>query len=108
MTTTPITQAIEKVDAALDCEPCGNCAGNGSVYADGRAHYMSEGAPTRACPSCGGEGRIFDKESVSHLVREVAKVAQERMRERIMPYVADPSILEEIAALPLELGDDDD
>jgi len=39
-------------------ELCQHCEGNGAVYADGKAHYYSSGAPTTLCPSCSGSGRV--------------------------------------------------
>lgn len=59
----------ERLEAALreiaDLEDslCQRCEGNGRLYADGRAHYPSEGAETRSCPICGGAGRIYDTEA---------------------------------------------
>ena len=57
-------EAREKAQAACaaaiepETECCGRCQGSGALYADGHAHYHSEGAPTVACPVCGGEGRV--------------------------------------------------
>jgi len=45
-------------ESADEYECCRRCDGNGSVYADGKAHCYSEHAATMPCPDCGGEGRI--------------------------------------------------
>ncbi len=80
--TTPTRPTPEKEEweEALDGEPCGKCDGNGNVYADGQAHYMNAGVPTIACPACGGEGRIFDAETVRAAVR---RALDERYKQGI-------------------------
>ena len=51
---------LEACEAVADAESemCSQCMGNGNIYADGRAHYYSEGKPTIPCPLCGGAGSI--------------------------------------------------
>lgn len=60
-----LIEAVKLAKAALDDEGdlCGRCEGNGSVYADGQAHYYSEHAPTKACPDCGGTGMVCSGEA---------------------------------------------
>jgi DnaJ-class molecular chaperone len=41
---------------------CPQCEGGGRMYADGKAHYYSEGAPTKPCPNCEGTGRIEEQD----------------------------------------------
>ena len=99
-----IEQAIEKVDAALRLR-----------FENLRCEHRdySDFYPCRDCERA--------REQECHrLVREVAKVAQERMRERAQIYIVDKvlccgiaeeldvrgkQIHEAIAALPLESGD---
>ena len=50
--------ALETIADTDADELCHRCEGNGGIYADGKAHYYSEGAPTIPCPACGGSGRI--------------------------------------------------
>ncbi len=59
-------EALKKI-ANLEDSPCHRCEGNGRLYADGRAHYYSEGAATVACPICGGTGRICDTEEAKRI-----------------------------------------
>jgi len=47
----------------LETECCPRCEGNGNIYADGKAHYMSENAPTIPCGNCGGSGRILPEDA---------------------------------------------
>ena len=91
MTDTPITQSIEKVDA--------ECSGLWDTPRPEINKLLSQ-----HLKSCTWPGH--------RLVREVAKVAQERMRERAGIAVryrtfGGPLFHEAVAALPLELGDDD-
>jgi excinuclease UvrABC ATPase subunit len=52
---------IEKaIVAAIEdnWEHCRDCEGEGNHYADGKAHYYSEHAPTVRCGTCGGTGKV--------------------------------------------------
>ena len=40
-------------------ESCRICEGDGRMYADGKAHYVSENAPTRPCFNCEGTGKVM-------------------------------------------------
>lgn len=65
--------------AALGRESCvcSRCEGNGAVYADGKAHYMSEHAPSKPCPECDGSGKHFgDMAGLWRLASEAAKEAE--------------------------------
>ena len=55
----------EIADLEPDC--CRRCEGNGNVYADGKSHYMSEGAATIACPNCGGAGHLTDPDAAKDI-----------------------------------------
>lgn len=54
-------ELLDALKAIADDEGqvCSRCEGNGKLWADGQAHYPSEGLPTVNCGRCGGEGRIF-------------------------------------------------
>ena len=54
--------ALERI-RDLETECCPRCEGSGNLYADGKAHYMSESAPTILCDSCGGSGRILPEDA---------------------------------------------
>jgi excinuclease UvrABC ATPase subunit len=41
---------------------CPQCEGGGRMYADGKPHYYSEGAPTKPCPNCEGTGRVEEQD----------------------------------------------
>ena len=57
-----LVEALEKIrDLETDC--CPRCEGEGNIYADGKAHYMSENAPTIPCGNCGGSGRILPEDA---------------------------------------------
>ena len=64
-----LRERCEKLEAALgeiggsEERICNYCEGEGNRYADGKAHYYSEHAPTILCPECGGRGRIRDMDS---------------------------------------------
>ena len=64
-----LRERCEKLKAALveikesEDRICSYCEGEGNRYADGKAHYYSEHAPTILCPECGGRGRIRDMDS---------------------------------------------
>ena len=59
---------------------CGYCEGEGNRYADGKAHYYSEHAPTIPCPECGGRGRIRDMDS-----EDMAAVANAALATEVEP-----------------------
>lgn len=59
---------------------CGYCEGEGNRYADGKAHYYSEHAPTIPCPECGGRGRIRDMDS-----EDMAAVANAALATEVKP-----------------------
>ena len=50
---------------------CHRCEGSGALYADGKAHYCIERAPTVPCAVCGGSGRIVP--SAEELAAELEK-----------------------------------
>ena len=50
--------ALEQI-RDLETECCPRCEGNGRLYADGKAHHVSENADTIFCGNCGGSGRIL-------------------------------------------------
>lgn len=52
-----LAEALKQI-AEGETSCCPRCEGNGRLYADGKAHYMSEGAPTIFCGNCGGSGRL--------------------------------------------------
>ena len=56
-TVAALVTALEEIRDAED-RCCPRCEGNGTVYADGKAHLLSEGAPTMLCGQCGGGGRL--------------------------------------------------
>lgn len=57
-----IVESLEQIrDLETDC--CSRCEGEGNIYADGKAHYMSENAPTILCGNCGGSGRILPEDA---------------------------------------------
>jgi len=87
MTTTLITQAIEKVD--VRCK-------NGCVPStDGKRYLVVTDDEGDDCKCRLGEEC---KEPLHHLVREVAKVAQERMREQTIQQCINEAGISEIAA----------
>lgn len=53
-------EQVEAVDTIINSDNpvCRSCEGEGNRYADGKAHYYSEHAPTIPCPECYGVGRI--------------------------------------------------
>ena len=66
-----LPRLLDVAEAARDEETCRNCEGSGRLYADGLAHYVSEGAPTRACGACDGEGRVFDVDALRAAVERL-------------------------------------
>lgn len=57
-----LVEALERIrDLETDC--CQRCEGNGQLYADGKAHFPSEDAPTIHCGNCGGSGRILPEDA---------------------------------------------
>lgn len=60
----------------LETECCHRCEGEGNLYADGKAHYMSENAPTIPCGSCGGSGRILPEDA-----QDIAEAALTKEKE---------------------------
>lgn len=59
--------------ADSDMPICNSCEGEGNRYADGKAHYYSEHAPTIPCSECYGVGRI--PELTANDMRELADAA---------------------------------
>ena len=71
--------ACEAVVAAEE-RNCRTCEGNGRMYADGRAHYPSENAPTIACGHCGGSGHVAaDFEALREIARSAIAAADRRI-----------------------------
>ena len=56
--------ALQEI-ADLESSTCPACQGSGARYADGKAHYPSEGAPTVACDRCGGTGQIASEDAAT-------------------------------------------
>ena len=81
-----LRERCEKLEAALveigesEDRICGYCEGEGNRYADGKAHYYSEHAPTIPCPECGGRGRIRDMDS-----EDMAAVANAALATEVKP-----------------------
>jgi len=71
---------VEEIEKILeDCKhSCPVCEGNGSVYADFRAHYPSEHAPTIKCCNCGGIGTVTNLDGLAQAIHQ----AQERKAGR--------------------------
>ena len=67
--------------AELESSTCPACEGNGNRYADGRAHYPSERAPTVACSMCGGTGQIASEEAAI-IATEALAAAQDKGGEQ--------------------------
>jgi hypothetical protein len=53
----PLLAVLAEDQETPQSDSCYRCQGDGALYADGKAHYPSEHAPTVACPVCGGSGR---------------------------------------------------
>lgn len=81
-----LRERCEKLEAALgeiggsEERICNYCEGEGNRYADGKAHYYSEHAPTILCPECGGRGRIRDMDS-----EDMAAVANAALATEVKP-----------------------
>lgn len=59
-----------------DDESCRRCDGSGELYADGRAHYPTEHAPTCACMACGGTGRTSPHDETEVRKRLCAEIVR--------------------------------
>ena len=76
------TEQIKRLREALttiadsDMPVCNSCEGEGNRYADGKAHYYSEHAPTIPCPECYGVGRIPDLTA-----NDMRELAEEALKE---------------------------
>jgi len=57
----------------LETECCPRCEGNGRLYADGKAHLLSENADTVFCGNCGGSGRILPENAQDIAEAAIAK-----------------------------------
>jgi len=73
-----IRQIKPRLEQIIDDEgeTCGRCEGNGAMWADGKAHYMSENCPTVLCGNCGGSGRIMG-EDAKDIARAALKIIGE-------------------------------
>lgn len=58
---------------------CSRCEGEGRLWADGKAHHPLEYLPTKACPECGGDGRVLS----GNEGRDVATEAQKHLWQYI-------------------------
>lgn len=57
---------------------CHRCEGEGRLWADGLAHYYDANRPTKACPECGGDGRVpSGNEGVDVARAQVRKVGDD-------------------------------
>lgn len=62
--------ALEEIADGGDS--CNRCEGEGSLWADGKAHYAYHTGATVACPNCGGLGRLIED------AEKIAKQALEK------------------------------
>jgi len=76
----PVREALEAI-VNDEGERCRRCEGSGAIYADGKAHYVTEGAPTISCPYCGGSGRVIED------AREIATTALALQEESTMSVI---------------------
>lgn len=67
--------ALENI-TTLEKTCCHRCEGNGRLYADGKAHLLSEGANTILCGYCGGSGYLLP-EDVQEIASEAITKAEE-------------------------------
>ena len=71
--------ALEQI-RDLETECCSRCEGNGRLYADGKAHLLSENADTVFCGNCGGSGRILPENAQDIAEAAIAKVKPEEKK----------------------------
>lgn len=55
--------------------------GDGSLWADGKLHYPSHNGETRACPQCGGAGRIPPADYRETAAALLAKMKENAVRD---------------------------
>lgn len=70
-----LVEALEQI-RDLETECCSRCEGNGRLYADGKAHFLSENADTILCGNCGGSGRILPDDA-----QDIAEQALSKEKE---------------------------
>lgn len=71
-----LLEALEEI-RDLETKACSRCEGNGRLYADGKAHLISENAATILCGNCGGSGRILPEDAQDIAEAAIAKAKEE-------------------------------
>ena len=62
---------------------CPQCEGGGRMYADGKPHYYSEGAPTKPCPNCEGTGKVEEQDVEDAIADAVMQLPALQLAEKV-------------------------